>query len=80
VQDQQALLAQIRITNGHQKVVLHLLEDLEPRLSLVGRLELGGVSTANIENLHVVLLQRFKLSADHNINKGVREKNFVKIA
>lgn len=80
MQDQQALLAQIRVTNGHQKVVLHLLEHLEPRLTLVGRLELGRVSTTHIENLHVVLFQRFKLATDHYIYKGVGEKNFVKIA
>ena len=71
VEDEKSLLTQLRIADGDQKVVFHLLEDLEPALSLMAALEFCRIGTANIKNLHVVSFEHLIPSADDNINQSI---------
>ena len=68
MKNEQTLVTEVLIANRNQEVIFKLLEHLEPAFSLVAAVELSGISTAHIQNLHVILLQHFKSSANNYIN------------
>jgi len=57
VQYGQALLAEFRIADGDEQVVLELLEDLEPAFTQMTACIFGGVPAAHKEDLHVIIFQ-----------------------
>ena len=43
-------------------------------------LELSRVNAAHVKDLHMILLQRFKLAMDYNVNQGIWEEDLVEVA
>ena len=79
MEDCDALFAEFGIANGDKEVVLHLLEDLEPALSLVAVLELARIATADVQDLHMVGLERLVLRLDNHINECVGEEDLIEV-
>jgi len=72
-------LTNFRVADADKHVVLQFLPNLEPAFILVGVGELRGVSSADVQDVHVVLVQRLQLLLKHEVNYCVCQLDFVKI-
>jgi len=79
MQDNDTVATYVAITDRHEEVLLHLLEDFEPAFEQLCLLNVGSVRTTHTQDLHVFEIKRLLLLGYNHINQGVGQQNGVEI-